>query len=96
MPQLFLDGGYRPIAAGDHVIAFERARADQRLVCVVPRLPWKLAGGLPLGEVWGDATIDLGVSARWRNPFTGETFDDQNVRLRDMFASFPVAWLVAA
>jgi len=94
-PQLFLDGGYQPLAGGDHVIAFERTRADQRLVCITPRLPWKLGPQLPVGEVWGDAAIDLGRGERWRNPFTGEAHEGPTLRLRDVFASLPIAWLVA-
>ncbi|MBA3542659.1 MAG: hypothetical protein H0T79_23790 [Deltaproteobacteria bacterium] len=53
---LFLEGTYRPIDGGEHVVAFERAHGSKRLVCIAPRLTWKLAGEprWPLGEVWGD------------------------------------------
>ncbi|HEY0190715.1 MAG TPA: glycogen debranching protein GlgX, partial [Kofleriaceae bacterium] len=37
-PLLFLEGSYRATDAGDHVIAFERAHAGRRLICIAPRL----------------------------------------------------------
>jgi len=92
---LFLEGTYRAIDGGEHVIAFERARGGTRLVCIAPRLSWKLTRGerpWPLGDVWGDRTIALG-QGRWRNAFTGETFEGDQLALRDVLATFPVAWL---
>ena len=97
-PLLFLEGAYRAIDAGPHVIAFERKHARRRLICVVPRLSWRLTQGRsawPLGDAWADATIDLGEPAAWRNMFTGETVAGGPARLREVFASFPVAWLEA-
>jgi len=96
-PQLFLDGSYHPLAAGPHAIAFERARGNTRLVCVAPRLPRTLTGGqrpFPLGGVWGDQQIEL-PAATWRNEFTGEQHTAGTLALRDLFATFPVAWLIA-
>jgi (1->4)-alpha-D-glucan 1-alpha-D-glucosylmutase len=90
---LFLEGTYRAIDGGPHVIAFERAHRGKRLVCVVPRLPWKLAQGWPLGDAWGDAALAVG-GERLRNVFTGEVHEGESLRLRDVFATFPVAWLV--
>jgi maltooligosyltrehalose synthase len=79
-------------------VAFERAIGGQRLVCVVPRLTSKLVGGnagWPIGDAWGDTKIDVGASARWRNAFTGEQLEGSSLQLRDVLATFPVAWLVA-
>jgi (1->4)-alpha-D-glucan 1-alpha-D-glucosylmutase len=100
-PLLFLEGSYRPLDAGEHVVAFERARGSARLVCVVPRLPWKLTGGAtawPLGARWGDTRLALtGVEPdrSWRNVFTGEALAGDTLALRDVLATFPVAWLVS-
>jgi glycogen debranching enzyme GlgX/malto-oligosyltrehalose synthase len=99
-PLLFLEGGYRPIEAGEHVIAFERSWARSRLICVAPRLPLTLTRGRdrgpwPIGDVWDAAKIDLGAPARWRNAFTGERLEGGALALRDVLAGFPVAWLVA-
>ncbi len=96
-PQLFLDGSYRPIPAGPHVIAFERSHGKARLVCVTPRLPRTLTRGeqpWPLGDVWGDQMIEL-PAATWKNALTGERFAAGSLALRELFATFPVAWLVA-
>ena len=92
---LFLEGTYRAIDAGPHIIAFERAHRGKRLVCVAPRLPWRRTLGQspwPLGEVWSDATLGVG-GGRWRNAFTGEILEGEPLRLRDVLAAFPVAWL---
>jgi maltooligosyltrehalose synthase len=80
------------------VIAFERSWARSRLVCVAPRLPRTLTRGRgpwPVGDVWADAALELGEPARWRNAFTGERHEGGALPLRDVFAVFPVAWLVA-
>jgi (1->4)-alpha-D-glucan 1-alpha-D-glucosylmutase len=94
---LFLEGTYRAIDGGEHVIAFERARGTARLVCIAPRLSWKLSRGerpWPLGDAWGDRSIAVGAG-RWRNAFTGETFEGDQLALRDVLAVFPVAWLTS-
>jgi glycogen debranching enzyme GlgX/malto-oligosyltrehalose synthase len=97
-PLLFLEGSYRPIAAGEHVFAFERSWARARLVCIAPRLPRTLTGGRvpwPIGDLWGDARLELGAPTRWRNAFTGERFEGSTLALRDVLATLPIAWLVA-
>ncbi len=98
-PQLFLDGAYRALAAtgpgAEHVIAFERARGDRRLVCVVPRLGRTLTGALgtwPLGTVWGTTEIELPADAT--NLFTGEAHRRGRARLANVLGNFPVAWLL--
>ncbi len=95
-PSLFLDGTYRAIQAGPHVIAFERTRGSIRLVCIAPRLPRTLTRGqrpFPLGDTWGDARIEIGEGS-WNSAFTNERFEGASLALRDVFATFPVAWLV--
>jgi len=100
-PQLFLDGSYRAIEGGTHIVAFERSRSSQRLVCIAPRLPYTLTKGRfawPRGtEAWGNATIELGgdASTTWRNAFTGEKHTGSTLALGDVLGAFPVAWLSA-
>ena len=80
------------------MIAFERARGTKRLVCIAPRLPYKLTRGKrpwPLADVWGDATIEIGQGT-WQNAFTGEVLEGDRLALRHVFATFPVAWLVCS
>ncbi len=104
---LFLEGSYRPIDGGPHVIAFERSLDDKRLVCVVPRLAHTLVArgassrdaAWPVGDVWGDASIDLGSGGELVNVLTGErhALDGDRagkVRLEKVFATFPIAWLL--
>ncbi|MBV8758465.1 MAG: malto-oligosyltrehalose synthase, partial [Deltaproteobacteria bacterium] len=93
-----LEGTYRAIDGGDHIVAFERARGGTRLVCVAPRLPYTLRAGRhpwPLGDAWGDTAIEVGAGT-WTNAFTGEQLSSSGdrLRLRDVLATFPVAWLV--
>ncbi|MFZ2491758.1 MAG: hypothetical protein WA208_09755, partial [Thermoanaerobaculia bacterium] len=71
-----------------NVVAF--TRADDILV-MVPRLTTQIASApkQPLGDVWGDRSIDL--RGRWRNVFTSEVVEGSPLRLADVFATFPVA-----
>jgi len=87
--ETFRRGPYRAIETGTpNAIAF--TRGDDILV-VVPRLTTQLVKRphLPIGEVWGDHALPIG--GRWRNVFTDEVIDD--LALRNVFASFPVAIL---
>jgi glycogen operon protein len=92
---LFLEGTYRPLDAGPDLVAFERGFRGKRLVCLAPRLAWKRTRrpAFALGAAWGDTTLAL--PGRYRNAFTGETLEGETLRLREVFATFPVAWLVA-
>ncbi len=98
LPGLFLEGRYRALAAEDgspHVVAFERSLGEKRLLCIVPRLSRRLTKGerpWPLGDVWGDATLAGG--GRFRNVFSGEVLEGSALRLKEVFATFPVAWLL--
>jgi len=104
-PELFRDGGYLPLAPGGaragHVLAFARAHASGTLVVIAGRLYAKLlgaAGGLPLGEAWGDTAVALppGVTAL-ENVLTGERLQatDGQLPLASACARFPVAALLA-
>ncbi len=87
--ELFRDGSYTPLQAGEHAVAFLRGDA---IAVVVPRLMARRVkpGVLPLGEaVWGDAALEL--SGSWRNVFTDEVIEDGS--LAKVFATFPVAIL---
>ncbi|MGE3456020.1 MAG: malto-oligosyltrehalose synthase, partial [Kofleriaceae bacterium] len=96
-PALFLEGAYRPIDAGRHVVAFERVHGANRLVCIAPRLPFTLTQGTApwaVGDAWGDATIDVGQHVVM-NLFTGEHHQAGEIRLAALLRTFPVAWLAA-
>lgn len=86
------DAAYRAVSTGTpNVVAFTRG---ENLLIVVPRLTTQLVKSprLPVGEVWGDHALDLG--GRWRNVFTDEVVEGG--RLREVFATFPVAVLERA
>ena len=92
---LFLRGAYRPLASSPNVIAFERSLGNERLVVAVPRLTRRLVSepSFALGDAWKEDEIDAGVGGTWTNSFTGETIAGEKLRLRDVFRTFPVAWL---
>ena len=96
--QLLLSGGYLPLHAGDHVVAFAREDGDLRLVCLVPRQSYGLCDGraeMPLGDAWGETRIELPRTGEWTNLFTGETLMASGmVELRSVFRTLPVAWLL--
>jgi (1->4)-alpha-D-glucan 1-alpha-D-glucosylmutase len=63
----------------------------------VPRLTRQLTKGertWPLGDVWGDATLEVAGGGRFRNVFSGEKLEGSALALRDVFSHFPVAWLL--
>ncbi len=90
--ETFRRGAYRAIETGTpNAIAFTRG---EDILVVVPRLTTRLVRPqrLPIGGVW---TGRLEACAtRWRNVFTDETIED--LSLRNIFASFPVAILERA
>jgi (1->4)-alpha-D-glucan 1-alpha-D-glucosylmutase len=93
---LFRDGTYEPIDAGANVIAFTRRHKDDAVVVAVPRLIANLVkpGTFPIGDVWLDASIP--ISGSWRNLFTGENLEGDQIALRSLFARFPIAVLEKA
>ena len=97
MPALFLDGGYQPIHTSSHVVAFSRALREAELICVVPRLAYKLTAGKrpwPTAESWGDHRLVLPRVGRFRNVFTGESLEGQDLSVSTVLRTFPVAWLL--
>lgn len=81
----FARADYRPLRGSENVVAF--MRGDDVLVAV-PRLTTRFGKCVvPIGEVWGDATLP--IEGRWRNIFTGDTLESS--KLSDVFARFPVA-----
>jgi len=79
-----------------HIVAFERASEDARILIIVPRFLTTLVkpDELPVGEkIWGDTCINLprtcfGV---YHNALTGERFEAKGpVNVGDALAIFPV------
>jgi (1->4)-alpha-D-glucan 1-alpha-D-glucosylmutase len=99
-PQLFDDGDYRPLrSSSDHVVAFARRHARDRLLCIVPRLARTLAGPgrFPLGPVWAGVTVMVPgwAAGAYTDIFTGRTLDAAPgpLGLDELFDSLPVAVL---
>ena len=109
-PELFLAGHYQPlVASGDregHVCAFARSTAEDSIVVIVPRLPYRLLQGetkLPLAAVWGDTRIELpGGPDHWTDLFSGNRLaasrdgDQRTLAVGEALAHFPVAVLERA
>ncbi|MGE0862242.1 MAG: malto-oligosyltrehalose synthase, partial [Gammaproteobacteria bacterium] len=101
LPTLFRDGGYQPLtvsgSAAQHVIAFQRECAGERVVVVAGRLFAALggdAGYMPVGAaLWGDTAVLLpGEGAcvfsdelRGREVHVG----DGRVAVAELFETFP-------
>ncbi len=86
-PELFSGSDYSPVVAhgakANHAVSFVR----DRLLVVVPRLPFGLAGD------WADTTIEL-PKGRWKDLLTGLEEDGQApVALSSLLNAFPVAVL---
>jgi (1->4)-alpha-D-glucan 1-alpha-D-glucosylmutase len=96
--QVFLEGDYTALLAGDHVVAFSRSLGTQRLIVGAPRLARRLTRGerrWPLGAAWGDQEITL-PAGRYRDAFTGRVLDvSGSIRLAECFAAFPLFLLVS-
>jgi (1->4)-alpha-D-glucan 1-alpha-D-glucosylmutase len=98
---LFARGAYRPLEAigskAAHVVAFERARGDESVLVVVPRLTCAFGGAMPIREVWGDAAIRLpsGAAECWRCELGGHVVQarDGALLLGEVLARLPVAVL---
>jgi malto-oligosyltrehalose synthase len=76
--QLFDCGEYRQLrSSSDHVVAFARHHAGERLLCVVPRLARTLAGPgrFPLGPAWEGVAVTLPrwAAGAYTDIFTGRT-----------------------
>ncbi|HEY6464788.1 MAG TPA: malto-oligosyltrehalose synthase [Candidatus Acidoferrales bacterium] len=108
LPELFLDGDYRPLeASGQHqerVVAFARTHSQDWTIAVVPRCLASVDGAplRPEGqEFWRDTYLVLpeGAPQKWVNVIAGRnspsiSANDQRIPLADVFASFPIALLV--
>jgi (1->4)-alpha-D-glucan 1-alpha-D-glucosylmutase len=86
-PELFGGSGYSPLVAhgakAHHAVSFVR----DRLLVVVPRLLFGLAGD------WADTTIEL-PKGRWKDLLTGREEDGEAaVALSSLLNAFPVAVL---
>jgi (1->4)-alpha-D-glucan 1-alpha-D-glucosylmutase len=94
--ELFRDGSYEPVGAGPNVLAFTRRHGADAIVVAVPRLIANMVkpNVCPIGDVWADTTLP--ISGSWRNLFTGAMLAGDTLRLRDLFATFPVAVLEKA
>jgi (1->4)-alpha-D-glucan 1-alpha-D-glucosylmutase len=107
--ELFLEGGYLPLASeGDlreHVCAFARVREGKSIIVMVPRFLTRLvkAGEDPLGEeVWKGSWIVIPEETagdQFRNVFTDEMIGmklqdgRRGIALAEVFKRFPVAML---
>ena len=93
LPELFRDGDYTPLDAGPNVCAFTRSLDGTTVAVAVPRLTTQLTkpGIMSLGDAWPETSLPL--SGSWRNIFTGEELAGEELPLRNVFASFPVAVL---
>jgi glycogen debranching enzyme GlgX/malto-oligosyltrehalose synthase len=97
LPDLFMEGRYTALGESPHLVAFERTLGEKRLLCAAPRLTRRLTEGepsWPLGPVWGEATLQVPGGKRFRNVFSGEELEGETLSLRQVFANFPVAWLL--
>jgi len=92
----------------DSIFAFARRHEDAVIIACVPRLVAQLTGGvprLPIGEeIWKDTRLLLPVETgctTFRDAFTGVRMaattgkDRATLPIRTIFATFPVALLVA-
>jgi (1->4)-alpha-D-glucan 1-alpha-D-glucosylmutase len=97
-PELFLQGSYEALPAGDHVVAFTRATARERLVCAVTRLSCKKTEGgegFVVGEAWGDERLRVPHPGRYRDALTNRELElGLETKLSDVFRDLPVALLV--
>ncbi|HEX3333227.1 MAG TPA: malto-oligosyltrehalose synthase [Acidimicrobiales bacterium] len=99
---LYGHGSYEPVPASTrHAVAFRRhLEGHGGLVCVVPRLTFRLAGpaALPIGrQVWKDDTLIVseGGRGRYREELTGRVIEATagRVSLSEVFSVLPVAVL---
>jgi len=105
--QLFLHGGYTPLASHglreDHIVAYARRHAGAGIVVLAPRLMSTLLGGpgeLPCGErAWADTSVELPFLAEDTalvDALTGQRLHvrEGRVRIAEALAAFPGALLV--
>ena len=91
--ETFRRGAYTRLGDSPHVVSFMRG---ENVLVAVPRLTTRLAkpNETPIGDVWKDAALDGVPGGSWKNVFTGDALEvDGAVKLKDLFARFPVAIL---
>lgn len=103
MAPLVTNGTYHPLLAegarAQHVVAFGRARGDDAMLVVVPRLTGGLRPGAPMGDAWADTAIRISPEfsgLAWRCSLGGQVVEPRDgvLRLSDLLARLPVAVLV--
>ncbi len=103
LPEVFLDGAYRPIDAGEEIVAFVREHPAGTVACAVTRFPYRVTGGRApwaCGDVWGTADDPRRFVAlppgRWRDVFAPRKLvaGPAGIAARDLFRDLPVALLV--
>jgi len=96
-PELFAQGDYVPLEAGEHALGFSRIFEEKQIVCVVPRLTRRMLGRseFPLGEAWGAQQLTGLEPGRYRNLFTDEVLEVSGpLELSRLLSQFPLALLV--
>jgi isoamylase len=97
--EVFLRGDYKPLSGGEHVVAFARTAAAERVVVVTPRLTYRLTGGerpWAVGEVWREQTLAI-PRGRYVDALTGRRHQAARtaLRLSELLTELPVALLVS-
>jgi (1->4)-alpha-D-glucan 1-alpha-D-glucosylmutase len=105
--EIFRRGAYVPLnieaEKASNAVVFLRSKEGKSVLTVAPRFACTLMRCkpvLPLGDVWGNASITLpaAASTTFTNGFTGEKITagpNRSLQLRDVLAHFPVAMLVS-
>lgn len=101
-PALFDHGQYAPVRlsgpASEHAIAYMREHESQKLLVIVPRLMFTLAGTEPIfgnAALWDETSLQLPASIStdgWTDLFTGELVVDPT-NLGAIFGQMPLAVL---
>jgi (1->4)-alpha-D-glucan 1-alpha-D-glucosylmutase len=100
MPRLFLEGDYRPMDAGEEIVAFVREHDTGAVACAVTRLPYRVTGGRApwaCGDVWGERTIAI-PEGRWRDVLGSDreiVVGPNGMPVAELFRDLPVALLVS-
>lgn len=97
LPEVFIDGSYVALEAGDEIFAFAREHARGRVVAAVTRFPARVARAAgatwACGDAWGDRTVPV-PEGRFRDVLTGARHSSSGViAARNLFAQLPLALL---
>jgi glycogen operon protein len=97
--ELFLFGDYDALPGDDHLIAFMRSFAGQRILCAVSRLSCRLTGGarpFAVGDVWQQRELNGIPEGRYLSLFDGRVLDVRGaLPLSTLFKTFPLALLTS-